>query len=180
LSQFLHPRANRLVVLDVLGEQSLVCLPIEAPLSCVNTCLAKVPVEAPGKKETRSPTPAHTLDDSLLQEVFDPRPEEVGDRATAMYEIDDQEVVGAERSHAFVADLLEEPQELRIADLAPQREPHRMGVRSREVGQRLALANALPKNKVESLTGALYQATFPENLGDASIPRTLLPEHIFR
>ena len=97
-----------------------------------------------------------------------------------MDEIEHQKIVGVERGRAFLADLLQEAQELRILDLAVKGEPYEVGVRAGEIRQRLALPDALPKDEVKALAGALDEAAFSKDLGNAPIARALLPQNVVR
>lgn len=66
-----------------------------------------------------------------------------------MNQIDHQVIVDCKGGQALPPDLLEEVEELGILDLAVECEPDGMGVRAGEVGQPLALADALAIDEVD-------------------------------
>ena len=85
-----------------------------------------------------------------------------------------------ECGHLFPTNLLQKTQELRVLNLAVQGEPYEVVIRVREVGQRLALLNALAKDAVKPLPGPFDQAAFAEGFGDTAIARILLPKDVLR
>ena len=64
--------------------------------------------------------------------------------------------------------------------LAMQGKPHKMAIGAREIGQWLALPDALAEDKVKPLSSALDQAALAQHLSDTAVTRILLPKDILR
>ena len=103
--------------------------------------------------------------------MLDPRFEGIGNTLLAADETDDQKIVKAERGHLLLTNFFQKAQKFRSLNIAVQRKPYGVGIRVGEVGQRLALPDALAIDEVESLPGPFDQAAFGKDLGNAAITR---------
>ncbi len=97
-----------------------------------------------------------------------------------MNKIDHEEIIRAECRQSFPADFFQKAQELRIQDFAVECKPYGVRIRTGKIRKPFALPDALPEDKVHSLSGPLYKPAFAEDLCNAAVPGILLPEYILR
>jgi hypothetical protein len=159
---------------QVAHEEGLVRLAIQAPLAGVDARLAEMSVEPSGQQEPRTTTVADSVQDPLFQQWHDANAKDVRDCLVAANEVDEQEVVGAERHQPLLSDLFEEAQELRISDVPVEGHPDPVGIGAGEVGHALAVPDALTVDEVEALPRPLDEAATAENLGDPAVAGLLI------
>jgi len=94
--------------------------------------------------------------------------------------IDKQKILRCKCFQSLIPDFFHKSQELRICNVAPQRQPYLEIIGAFEIRFRFGLLDALLKDTIHPLPGTLDQATAGKNFGDAAIARILLPENIFR
>src|SRR5262245_31694246 len=110
--------------------------------------------------------------------MLEPWLQKIWDGLFAVDQVDDKEVFGAKGRRPLAADLFQEAQKLGVLDLAVERYPDRGLARAGEVGERLAVPDALPVDEVEALSSSFDESTLGQDLGNPSVARVLLPEEV--
>src|SRR5712691_2139909 len=102
----------------------------------------------------------------------------VGNALFTIHEIEHEEIVGRKRCQPFAADLFEEPEKLRIVNLASQSYEDLISVGASKIRGRFPFSDALFKHQIHSLAGAFDQPTFGKSFGNTAIARGLAPQDV--
>jgi hypothetical protein len=169
LGQLAEGRAIGTTAPNVIQQKALVLLAVQAESARVFTRLATHLVELPRQQIAHAPTGSHSLHDALGDERPETFVQFIRDSLFAVDTIQHEQILDGKRLDAVGARLFQEPQEVRVLDLAVQGERHLELVGVREVGQAFALTSAFREHPIRALAGAFHQAAACQIVGDEPI-----------
>ena len=147
----------RAAIGQVLHQQRLVGLPVQAALPCIGAGTAQRRIEGSGQKVLSTPSSAPLLHGTCLDEARNPVAHGLRQRLFTDDGVQSEKVMGREIHEFLVAKSFQEAHERRVPDAALQRQTNLVGRRAGEVRQRFTLANGGLDHDVETLPRPFHQ-----------------------